>query len=308
MTFVSTHTVIDQESGQRLDNFLFTYLKGVPKTRIYRAIRKGEVRINKKRITPEHRLSSGDLIRLPPLRQAPVSTAKLYVSDSLKTLLKSQVLYENERFVVLNKPAGIAVHAGSGITIGVIEAWRLLRPQHPYWELVHRLDRETSGCLLLAKSRESLCALQQLFRAHAITKRYLTLLCGSLEQKKEVSLSLQRDNLEGGERLVKVRSDGKAAKTVFRPKQCYMNSTLVNAELHSGRTHQIRVHAASIGHPVAGDEKYGNKEFNHWYKLHSGKRLFLHAAELAFMDGHQEHIFCAPLPEDLANVLKRITV
>ncbi|MEE8343443.1 MAG: 23S rRNA pseudouridine(955/2504/2580) synthase RluC [Gammaproteobacteria bacterium] len=294
-----------EQAGQRIDNFLIRYLKGVPRSRIYRMVRRGEVRVNRGRIRPTYRLRTGDHIRIPPVRSA--SRHSTTVPDSSVDQLESRVLYEDQRMLVLNKPATVAVHGGSGISFGVIEALRASRPQAPFLELVHRLDRDTSGCLLLAKRRSQLRALHEMFRAGTITKRYTTLVRGRwTEGKRTVTAALSKNQLKSGERLAHVDPDGKPASTRFYPLSVYDNASLMEIGLDTGRTHQIRVHAAHIGFPIAGDEKYGDPVFNRELRRRGLRRLFLHAVSLQFQDPHSG---CrirvdAPLDDQLQKVLQ----
>jgi len=308
----STHSakvqylVIDEDSeGQRLDNFLLSKLKGVPKSLIYRVIRKGEVRINKGRAKPERKLQAGDSVRVPPIR---VSQEKPEVkpSGNLRSLLEASVLYESKELMVVNKPSGLAVHGGSGISLGLIESLRQMRPENSFMELVHRLDRDTSGCILVAKKRSMLVYLQGLFRGvKQIDKRYLALVRGRWPNRaKVVDASLQKNELSSGERMVRVSLEGKPSKTEFDVVKRFEEVTLVQAKPITGRTHQIRVHALHKGHPLVGDDKYGNDEFNKQMKKQGCRRLFLHAASLQFMlpDG-QSLLVQAPLPEELQNFI-----
>jgi len=268
--------VMPDESEQRLDNYLMRYLKGVPKTRIYRIIRRGEVRVNGGRREAAYRLQSGDKVRIPPLRVSskPQATASAVGARELL----ARIIFQDERFLILNKPAGWAVHGGSGIQLGVVETLRQVFPQSHYLELAHRLDRETSGCLLLAKKRSALRLLQQQLRDNAWNKEYLALLKGHWEGgTRIVDVSLQKNVLRSGERVVRVSADGKSARSEFTPLASGENWSLVSVKLITGRTHQIRVHSAHIGHPVAGDERYGDKTFNQWCKEQGLQRMFLHA-------------------------------
>ncbi len=295
------------QAGQRIDNFLLRHLKGVPKSRIYRLLRKGEVRVNKGRIKPEYRLKCGDEIRIPPVRVSEVSAAKPSLG-AMRTLADA-ILYEDERLLVLNKPAGMAVHGGSGQSYGVIEALRGLRPQAPYLELVHRLDRGTSGCLMIAKKRSELRKLHELLRQGGVEKRYLLLVRGDWRQgPTRVSVPLRKNLMRGGERLVRVADDGKSALTHFRFLESYGIASLMEADLRTGRTHQIRVHAAHVGHPLAGDDKYGDAEFNKMLRKRGLKRLFLHAHALSFEDYERERTIhvSAPLTEDLRLLIQQL--
>jgi len=291
--------------GQRIDNFLITRLKGVPRSHLYRVLRRGEVRVNKGRVKPGYRLRDGDLVRIPPLRCAPMATPAYPARDRLK-YLPAAVLYEDERLLALNKPSGMAVHGGSGLSWGLIEAMRSLRPELPELELVHRLDRETSGCLLLSKRRGTLRELHRLIREQAVTKRYLTLLAGPLKQRRQVNAPVRKNLLRSGERVVRIDPRaGKPACTLFRPLRRLGDFTLAEAEPRTGRTHQIRVHAAYLGMPVAGDEKYGDPELNRRLRGMGLRRLFLHASALILRPSHRDRPLQieAPLPPELEVVL-----
>ena len=268
-------------AGQRIDNFLRTQLRGVPKTLIYRILRKGEVRVNKGRIKPEYKLQAGDLVRVPPLRLAERDEPEPLAQGLLERLEKA-IVYEDKALIVLNKPAGIAVHGGSGLSYGVIEALRQLRPDAKELELVHRLDRDTSGLLMVAKKRSMLRHLHQALRGDGVDKRYMALVRGRWEtSKKQVSAPLLKNTLRSGERMVEVTEDGKEALTLFRVLRRFGEfATLVEARPITGRTHQIRVHARHAGHSIAGDSKYGDEEFTREIRELGGKRLFLHAYAL----------------------------
>jgi 23S rRNA pseudouridine955/2504/2580 synthase len=297
-----------EQAGQRIDNFLLRVLKGVPKSRIYRLLRKGEVRVNKGRIGPEYRLASGDQVRIPPVRVAE-SGAVIPPSGGVLQRLGAAVIYEDERLLVLDKPSGMAVHGGSGLDYGVIEGLRALRPQAPFLELVHRLDRETSGCLMVAKKRSELRMLHELLRGGGVQKRYLLLAMGDWRHGPwQVDAPLRKNQLSGGERIVRVDSQGKPALTRFRCLQAYPGASLMEAELETGRTHQIRVHAAHTGHPLAGDEKYGDPAFNRRLRDVGLRRLFLHAHYLAFRDPERDRSIevSAPLSEDLREVIQKL--
>ncbi|GLP99918.1 pseudouridine synthase [Methylophaga thalassica] len=296
------------QAGQRIDNFLLTLEKGVPKSRIYRAIRKGEVRVNKGRIKQTYKIEAGDVIRVPPL-QVSEKTAPTEINESLQQQLLASIIFEDDAMLVLNKPSGLAVHAGTQIQVGVIEAFRLIKPELEFIELVHRLDRDTSGCLLIAKSRESLLNLQQQMLSDQIDKRYLTLLKGEMNSGEVyIEQPLQKNTVSSGERMVKVDPEGKSAKTLFIKRQSYGIAQLSEVKLFTGRTHQIRVHSAWSGHPVAGDDKYGDREFNKQMKTFGLKRLFLHAWRLGIHHPiTQEPLSLeAPLPEKLQRVIKQL--
>ena len=300
-------TVGDAQAGQRIDNFLLTHLKGVPKSHVYRLLRKGEVRVNKGRIKPDYRLKAGDSVRIPPVRcseaRSPLQAA------AAPQWLEDRVLFEDAALLVLDKPSGMAVHGGSGQSYGVIEALRALRPNAPFLELAHRLDRDTSGCLLIAKKSAMLRGLHELLRDGGVHKHYLALLQGRWKGgARRVDLPLEKNVLQSGERMVRVSAEGKIALSMFRPRQALAGATLVEVVLDTGRTHQIRVHAAAIGHPIAGDDKYGSLEFNKAMRALGLRRLFLHAHQLSLSrpDSGELASFDAPLPEDLQRVLEAV--
>jgi 23S rRNA pseudouridine955/2504/2580 synthase len=296
-------------AGQRIDNFLLARLKGVPRSLVYRLLRSGEVRVNKGRAQPSRRLEAGDQVRLPPLRR-PAEGEPIVPTARLREQLDQAVLYEDSRVLVIDKPAGLAVHGGSGITLGVIETLRAMRPGAEL-ELVHRLDRDTSGCLLISKRRSALRRLHAQLRDGEVDKRYLALLCGRLARPEmEVVAALRTDRVRGAERVVRVdHQAGKPSRTWFRRRQDYAGAfSLVEAELDTGRTHQIRVHAAHLGAAVAGDPKYGDEAQNQRLRSLGLKRLFLHAAALSFRpqeDGPRVQVE-APLPSALAELLRRL--
>ena len=297
-----------ERAGQRLDQFLMKLLPTVPRSRIYRIVRRGEVRVNGGRASPELRLKENDRVRVPPIRVEAESAAPRRPSHSALERIQSAVISEDERLIVLDKPAGIAVHGGSGLSYGVIEALRTLRPEENL-ELVHRLDRDTSGCLLVARKRSALRTLHELLREGLFEKRYLTLVKGPWNLgHKRIDVPLRTDTRVGGERTVRASADGKAALSEFRPVQFFgPRATLLEVAIHTGRTHQIRVHAAHAGHPVAGDEKYGDEEFNETMRALGLTRMFLHAHSVGF-DWPQGGTFSAsaPLPAELREVLDRL--
>lgn len=296
------------EDGQRLDNFLIRELKGVPKSRIYRLLRKGEVRVNKKRCKPSDRLVAGDQVRIPPIRLSP-SSAPASPGQGLQALLKKSILFEDEALLIIDKPSGLAVHGGSGLSLGLIESLRAMRPEKEFLELVHRLDRDTSGCLVLARSRKALVAMHETMRAGEIRKEYLALTNGKWPAKlTSVDAPLRKNQLSSGERIVRVEQDGKQALTHFSVEQRYGKATLVRAKLETGRTHQIRVHAQLSGHSIAGDEKYGDKDDGHYFKAAGLKRLFLHAALLEFRHPVSGDLISidSTLPPDLQAVLSHL--
>jgi len=295
-------------AGQRIDNFLLRELKGVPKSLIYRILRKGEVRVNKGRVKAVYRLKEGDRVRIPPLRVAD-EAPPARPAPGLQQQLEQAVVFEDEHFLVLNKPSGLAVHGGSGMNFGVIEAIRVMRPEARHLELVHRLDRDTSGCLMISKRNSALRTLHELMRQNQVDKRYLALLAGSWRKGSQVvQAALRKNTLQGGERVVRVAADGKPAETRFRRLQRYPRATLVEAELLTGRTHQIRVHSAWLGSPVLGDEKYGDAEANKWARALGLRRLFLHAhrLRLRWPGERQAREFVAPLPKALEIFLQQL--
>ncbi|XBS71857.1 23S rRNA pseudouridine(955/2504/2580) synthase RluC [Acerihabitans sp. KWT182] len=276
-------TISADQAGQRIDNFLRTRLKGVPKSMIYRIVRKGEVRVNKKRVKPEYKLEHGDELRIPPVRQSEPEQAPVSVHLEKVASLAQAVLYEDEHVLVLNKPSGTAVHGGSGLSFGVIEGLRALRPAAHFLELVHRLDRDTSGVLLVAKKRSALRLLHEQLRMKGMQKDYLALVRGEWpSHNKAVSASLVKNILASGERIVRVGADGKPSETRFKVEERFSRATLMKASPVTGRTHQIRVHAQYAGHPIAFDDRYGDAEFDRFLKDTGLRRLFLHAAALRF--------------------------
>jgi 23S rRNA pseudouridine955/2504/2580 synthase len=302
---------VDSEAaGTRLDQFLMRLLPSVPRSRIFRIVRKGEVRVNGRRAGPERRLQERDTVRVPPVRleAEPAPGAPARVPHRVLDLVRDSIIGEDDRLLVLNKPAGVAVHGGSGLSFGVIEALRALRPKEEL-ELVHRLDRETSGCLLVARRRSALRTLHELIREGQVEKRYLALLKGHWNLgHTRIEVPLRTDLRVGGERTVKAHASGKNAVSEFRPIQWFgKRATLVEVGLHTGRTHQIRVHSAHSGNPVAGDEKYGDEAFNAEMREAGLERMFLHAHSVSFdwPAGMKGGAFSAsaPLPADLAGVI-----
>jgi len=299
-------TVGPGESGQRIDNFLLRELKGVPRSHVYRLLRRGEVRINGRRAKAEQRLEEGDEVRLPPVRMA-TPTLPGRVPDALRAQVRAAIVHEDERILALDKPSGLAVHGGSGLSFGAIEVLRADRPGSEL-ELVHRLDRDTSGVLIVAKDRGSLRILHGLLREGEVEKTYLALLKGRWSLgKKRIDAPLKTNIRQGGERMVKVDVAGKDAASTFKPVRTLgARATLVEVEIHTGRTHQIRVHAAFADHPIAGDEKYGDREFNATLRELGLKRMFLHAHSIAFTwpDTGRKCRIVAPLPADLQAVVE----
>jgi 23S rRNA pseudouridine955/2504/2580 synthase len=305
MSDVRYNSISIEEDGQRLDNYLLRLLKGVPKSHIYRIIRAGEVRVNKKRAQASSRLFAGDSVRIPPIRIA--VDKEIYVGDKLAQRLKACVLFEDNHLLVVNKPAGIAVHGGSGLSLGMIEALRKTRPELTYLELVHRLDKDTSGCLLLAKKRSTLRAIQTLFTTRCIKKTYWALLVHPWTGKKiqTVDVSLEKDMLVSGERIVKIDALGKKSETSFRLLENYQRACLVEAMPKTGRTHQIRVHSTYLGHPIVGDEKYGDPALS--ANLNIGKsRLYLHARAIEFNLNETNYHYQADLDDLFASALKKL--
>jgi 23S rRNA pseudouridine955/2504/2580 synthase len=296
-------------AGQRLDNFLLRELAGLPRSRVYRLLRKGEVRVNGKRKQADYRLTADDEVRLPPVRLEPADTdAPRRLPDGLLESVRAAIVHEDDRLLVLDKPAGLAVHGGSGLAFGAIEALRALRPDESL-ELVHRLDRDTSGCLLVARTRAALRSAHALLREGEVEKHYAALVAGRWRiGRKTIDAPVLTNARQGGERVVRVHRAGKIAVSVFDPVRSFRDAaTLMDVAIHTGRTHQIRVHAAFAGHPVAGDEKYGDREANAALRALGLRRMFLHAASIAFrwQDGT---VFRAeaPLPAELEAVLARL--
>ncbi len=306
---VSQIEISEDNEEQRIDNFLVSRLKGVPKSRIYRILRKGEVRVNKGRVKPAYRLQKGDIVRIPPIRVSGTGEAPEKPHPEMVKRLQEAILYESRELLILNKPSGIAVHGGSGVSQGVIETLRAALPETRFLELVHRLDRDTSGCLLIAKKRSALRILHELLRKNGIDKRYLALVKGEWRGgEQRVAVPLRKNQLSSGERIVRVDPQGKSAVTLFKPICQYQQATLVEVRLITGRTHQVRVHAAHIGHPVAGDEKYGDSFFNKTMRAAGLSRLFLHARSLDFQlapDAAPVQV-TAPLEKKLQVLLSRL--
>lgn len=307
---VSFQTVNEDEAGARIDNFLIRVLKGVPKSMIYRILRKGEVRVNKKRIKPEYKLQAGDEIRIPPLRMSEAKVILPSANLDSVSALKDAVLYENDGLMVINKPCFMPVHGGSGVSYGVIEALRSIRPELHFLELAHRLDRETSGCLIVAKKRSVLRQLHEQFREKNMQKQYLALVRGVFSKRiATVRAPLAKNVLMSGERLVRVDEvNGKPSVTDFKIRENFRDVTLVEAYPHTGRTHQIRVHLAYRSHPILGDDKYGDREFDRRFEALGLDRMFLHAEHITFTDPviNREITVYAPLPGDLENLLSNI--
>lgn len=302
-------TIDADQQGQRIDNFLHTALKGVPKSLVYRILRKGEVRVNKKRVKPEYKLQAEDEIRIPPIRVAEPNAAPSTKLDKVATL-ESHILYEDDCILIVNKPSGMAVHGGSGLSFGVIEALRALRPQQKFMELVHRLDRDTSGVLMIAKKRSALKALHEQLRDKTMDKRYQALVMGQWPDNRfKVKAPLRKNVLKSGERLVSVSPDGKPSETRYRVLQRFTDATLVEASPITGRTHQIRVHCLHAGHPIALDNKYGDQTFDQSLQQQGLDRLFLHAHSLRFVHPKttESMTITAQRDEKLEQILRRLS-
>jgi len=302
-------TISADEAGQRIDNFLMRHFKTVPRSRVYRLLRKGEVRVNRKRVDAEYRLAAGDAVRLPPVR-IDAADEPSRPSSSLLELIEGAVIFQDKHVLVLDKPAGVAVHGGSGMSYGIIEALRASRPRETL-ELVHRLDRDTSGCLLIARDRTTLTKLHALIRGGGMHKTYLALVSGSWQLgTKRIEAPLTTDSRQHGERHVRVAAAGKDSVSVFKPVQFFGPlATLMEVDIPTGRTHQIRVHASFAGHPLLGDDKYGDRERNADLKQLGLKRTFLHAQSVAFEwpdTGVPFHV-SAPLPAELSAVIDALT-
>ncbi|AND68369.1 23S rRNA pseudouridylate synthase C [Dyella thiooxydans] len=291
-----------ERDGQRIDNALATLLKGVPKSVIYRILRTGQVRVNGKRAKPDTRLAAGDLLRIPPVRVAEKHETKGPASAQVAEAAAA-VIFEDKHFLVIDKPSGMASHGGSGVSHGAIELMRAARPNE-HLELVHRLDRDTSGVLVFAKTRAGLTGLQAAIREGQVVKQYLCLMVGHPSKAKfNVNAPLAKSVLQGGERMVRVSDNGKPSLTFFQEMEQYPGARLMQATLGTGRTHQIRVHAAHIGHPLAGDPKYGDKDANKRFRGRGLHRLFLHASHMSFELDGRSYGFSAPLPDDLKSFL-----
>ena len=299
-------SVLAEEAGQRLDNFLLRHAGDVPKTRIYRAIRKGEVRVNKGRSKADYRVKAEDSVRVPPLTVVPREVSK-QPSAAWEKRIRSAIMYDDTELLVINKPTGLAVHGGSGVRLGLIESLRSLLPDERYLELVHRLDRDTSGLVMIAKNARTLRALHQQLRENRIHKRYIALVAGKWPAyQRMVAAPLDRRHTASGERLVKVSNEGKPAKTEMRVLERFPDATLIEAKPISGRTHQIRVHAQHIGHPILGDTKYQNDQSASRTSTIGLKRLFLHATAIQFEVNDQRYDLSCPLDPELESVLSKL--
>src|SRR5262245_1471598 len=305
--YATWHEVNADSAGQRIDNYLTKRLKGVPKSHIYRILRSGEVRVNSRRVGPQHRLEEGDRLRLPPLRTA----ARERLAPMPAAPWRPSVIHEDDVLLAIDKPAGIAVHGGSGVSYGVVERLRAARPQAPFLELAHRLDRETSGVLMLAKRRSALLALHRQLREGRMQKYYLVLVKGRWrDSKRSVKLPLNKYVLGSGERRVSVQSEGAPAHTVFHLRRAWRDYSLLEAELKTGRTHQIRVHLAHVGYPVAGDDKYGDFALNKALARRGLRRMFLHAHRTVIEHPRSGASLTleAPLPDELQSFMTMLDI
>jgi len=304
---VTRHQIGEEAAGQRIDNYLVKLLKGVPKSHVYRILRSGEVRVNAGRAKPDYRIQTGDELRIPPVR---VAERPARATPPVSEALERAVLFEDEHLLALNKPSGLAVHGGSGLSFGVIEQLRGQRPHARFFELVHRLDRDTSGVLLVAKKRSALTTLHAALREGQVKKYYLVLVKGKWRnQKQVVRLNLHKYLLASGERRVAVKEEGQESHTVFELKRAWQDYSLLQAELKTGRTHQIRVHLAHLGFPIAGDDKYGDFNLNKQLARDGLKRMFLHAASVGFRHpaSGAKMVVEAPLPAELQKFLDALS-
>jgi 23S rRNA pseudouridine955/2504/2580 synthase len=307
----TSHEVGEEGDAQRIDNYLTRLLKGVPKSHVYRILRSGEVRVNSRRVGPEHRLKVGDRVRVPPVRVAQPAATRMPAAPRTAAAPRfaGRTLFEDEALLVIDKPAGVAVHGGSGVSSGVIEQLRYERPEARFLELVHRLDRDTSGVLMLAKKRSALTELHRQLREGAARKFYLALTKGRWTgATRNVTVALHKYVLPSGERRVRVDDEGQTARTIFRAKRVWSGYSLIEAELKTGRTHQIRVHLAHVGHPIAGDDKYGDFDLNKSLAREGLKRMFLHACKLTVRHPitGDAVTFTAPLPAELVAFVDRL--
>ncbi|HET8704703.1 MAG TPA: RluA family pseudouridine synthase [Pseudomonadales bacterium] len=303
---VQFKTVAEEHEGQRIDNYLMRELKGLPKSKIYSLLRQGQIRVDGKRAKPDARVEPGQVIRIPPLRldeAAPVAAP----SKQLSSLLADRVVFEDKGLIVINKPSGLAVHGGSGVNLGLIEALRAIRPTEKSLELVHRLDKETSGLLMIAKKRSVLKDLHEQMRSGSMFKSYVALLAGTWRGKNHrIEAPLYKFVAANGERFVRVDKNGKEARTDFVTLKNFKQATLVEAILFTGRTHQIRVHSQFAGHAIIGDEKYGDEMVNKQFRALGLNRLFLHSAKLEIDYNGKRQRFEAPLDQDLAGFIRTL--
>jgi 23S rRNA pseudouridine955/2504/2580 synthase len=297
------------QADRRIDNFLLTILHIVPKSHIYRLLRSGNIRVNKKRVRPDYRIQTGDILRIPPLEIRARKRFDQFPSSLTKKVV-DRVLYEDDNLLIVNKLSGLAVHGGSGVDFGLIQILRAVRSDVHFMELAHRLDRETSGCLIIAKKHRILRELHQLFQDGQIEKVYYALTLGHWPRKvSRIEVPLRKNVMQSGERMVKVDTAGKKALTEFRVRKMFEEATFVEAKLKTGRTHQVRVHAQYAGHPVAGDEKYGDRAFNKKMRQKGLHRLFLHAYQVSFVlpSIGKSILVKAPLDRDLQKILVNLT-
>lgn len=294
-------------AGQRIDNFLISRLKGLPKSRLYRLLRKGEVRVNKGRVKPDYRIAAGDRVRIPPVDLA-ASPAPVQLSSSLANVLARATLFEDEQWLVINKPEGLAVHGGSGQSVGLIEALRILRDDCRYLELCHRIDKDTSGCIVIAKKRSALKRFHSALREKKLTKKYAVLVTGNWPAGIDVvNAPLVKNVMQSGERMVFASVEGKPSKTLFSVQQKFAQYTLLEAQPVTGRTHQIRVHSKVAGFPIAGDRKYGNDTVNKQLRAVGYKQLFLHAQSIS-VPAEQGYINVrSELPDSWVSLLESLS-
>lgn len=298
-------TINEENHLQRIDNYLISKMKGVPKSKIYRILRKGEVRVNKKRAKPDYKLQTNDYVRIPPVRVDETKPSEINANNF--NYLQEAILYEDDRLLIINKPTGMAVHGGSGLNYGLIEALRAIRPGSQYLELVHRLDRDTSGCIVVAKKRSALRHLHEQLRNKQMDKTYHALVAGRWPEKRtKVTANLQKNQLQSGERMVFADEEGKPSETRFKVLSYFAKGSLIEAKPITGRTHQIRVHCQFAGHCIANDSKYGNEDFTKYLKGIGCKRLFLHAKTIEFIHPYTEKLvrFEAPYDKHLTHVLE----
>lgn len=311
---VEYYTVTENEVGQRIDNFLIRHLKQLPKSALYRIVRKGEVRVDKKRVKPEKKLELGEIIRIPPIKletEVNPPDKPALASESLLAVLADAVLHEDEQLIFINKPSGLPVHSGSGYKLGLIEAFRQLRENLPYVELAHRIDRDTSGVVILAKSRQALTELHGLFRDGKIDKRYKALVAGRWKHgRQHVTMDLSQE--EGSRQKVQRvdEGEGKVSETIFSSLKNLHGASLLEAQILTGRMHQIRVQLQNLGHPILGDDRYGDFALNRKFREMGLKRLFLHSASVDFTlrATGRRYVVEAPLPDDLKDVLINIKI
>lgn len=301
-------SVVAEKNGQRIDNFLFTSLKGVPKSLIYRLLRTGKIRVNDKRVRQTYRLQTDDKILIPEIRRARIPAEKKGISDYVQARIESSILYEDESLLALNKPAGLAVHSGTLINYGIIEALRALRPATSYLELGHRLDRETSGCLLIAKNKNMLDGLHEVLRTRKIQKRYLALVKGKWKFGKKTVNTPLKSKINPYEAVQGDSQNSKISVTEFTPDRIYGRFSLMHVQPSTGRTHQIRIHASQMGYPIAGDQKYGDYIFNRRCRKMGLKRMFLHASNVSFQcsKNSKKYNIVAPLTADLKDFLEML--